>query len=202
MNTHKRDRAMQGIAIGHRLETLQDGLTTFSQGEHIAVPLMATKIDVRILSGIAIVRTVRSFRNAEEKPIEAVMTFPVGFDAVVTGLAATIDGRRMIGEAKAKSVARETYEDALDEGRLSVLHEEVLRGIHVLSIGALAPDAEVEVELEQTIPLIAAAGMPFLRLPTTAGQIYGTSPLIWLFIYSTLHHEADCQTVGTKVFCK
>lgn len=203
MNTHKRDRAMQGIAIGHRLETLQDGLTTFSQGEHIAVPLMATKIDVRILSGIAIVRTVRSFRNAEEKPIEAVMTFPVGFDAVVTGLAATIDGRRMIGEAKEKSVARETYENALDEGRLSVLHEEVLRGIHVLSIGALAPDAEVEVELEQTIPLMAAAGMPFLRLPTTAGQVYGTSPLIPsddLVTASGIRHDA-MLSVSTDKGC-
>ena len=203
MNTHKRDRAMQGIAIGHRLETLQDGLTTFSQGKHIAVPLMATKIDVRILSGIAIVRTVRSFRNAEEKPIEAVMTFPVGFDAVVTGLAATIDGRRMIGEAKKKSVARETYENALDEGRLSVLHEEVLRGIHVLSIGALAPDAEVEVELEQTIPLMAAGGLPFLRLPTTAGQVYGTSPLIPsddLVTASGIRHDA-MLSVSTDKGC-
>lgn len=106
------------------------------------------------------------------------MTFPVGFDAVVTGLSATINGRRMIGTAKEKAEAREVYEAALDEGKLSVLHEEVLRGIHVLSVGALPAGAEVEVVLEQTLALTDVAGTPFLRLPMTAGQIYGTSPLL------------------------
>jgi hypothetical protein len=88
---------MQATALGHRLETLHDGMTTFRDGEPVPVPLVATSISVRVISGLAFVRTTRSFRNAEEHSIEAVLTFPVGFDAVVTGLAATIDGRRMIG---------------------------------------------------------------------------------------------------------
>ena len=101
---------MQPTALGHRLETLHDGLTTFRDGEPVAVPLVATTLSVRVVSGLAFVRTTRSFRNAEENPIEAVLTFPVGFDAVVTGLAATIDGRRMIGVSKERAEARETYE--------------------------------------------------------------------------------------------
>lgn len=169
---------MFASALGHRLETLQDGLTTFCQGAPVPMPLVGTEINVRVIQGLAIVRTFRSFRNVEDTPIEAIMTFPVGFDAVVTSLVATIDGRRMIGTAKEKTEARETYEAALDEGRLSVLHEEVLRGIHVLSIGALPPGAEVAVELEQVVPLADAGGTLFLRLPMTAGQIYGTSPLL------------------------
>ena len=144
---------MQGTALGHRLETLQDGLTTFRNGVQAPMPLLRTEIDIRVMAGLAIVRTIRSFRNAEDAPIEAILTFPVGFDAVVTGLAATIDGRRMLGIAKEKSEARITYEAALDEGRLSVIHEEALRGIHVLSVGALPPSAEVAIELEQVIPL-------------------------------------------------
>jgi hypothetical protein len=169
---------MQATALGHRLETLYDGLTTFCDGEPAPVPLVATQISVSVVSGLAFVRTTRSFRNTEEHPIEAVMTFPVGFDAVVTGLAATIDGRRMIGVARERAEARETYEAALDEGRLSVLHEEALRGIHILSVGALPPGAEALVELEQTVPLADVGGVPFLRLPMTAGQLYGTSPLL------------------------
>jgi hypothetical protein len=169
---------MQGMAFGHHLETLHDGLTTFRHGEPVQVPLVATKIDISVESGLALVRTARTFRNAEDAPIEAVMTFPVGFDAVVTGLVATIDGRRLVGTAQEKADARETYEEAIDEGRLSILHEEVLRGIHILSVGALPPQAEVIVELEQAIPLVDAGGTPFLRLPMTVGQIYGTSPLL------------------------
>lgn len=169
---------MQASALGHRLETLHDGLTTFCNGDAVPIPLLATAISVRVLSGLAFVRMTRTFRNVEANPIEAVMTFPVGFDAVVTGLAATIDGRRMVGVAKERAEARETYEAALDEGRLSVLHEEALRGIHILSVGALPPGAEVEVELEETVPLADVGGVPFLRLPMTAGQLYGTSPLL------------------------
>jgi len=184
---------MQSSTIGHRLETLQDGLTTFCHGERVPVPLVATKIGIRIAAGVAIVSTIRNFRNAETNPIEAVMTFPVGFDAVVTGLSATIDGRRMVGVAKEKSQARATYEAALDEGRLSVLHEETLRGIHILSVGALPSGAEVEVALEQVFPLSAAGGLPFLRLPMTAGQVYGTSPFLPsddLVVAEGIKHEA------------
>lgn len=169
---------MQATSLGHRLETLHDGLTTFRDGEPVPMPLMATAISIRVVSGLAFVQTTRCFRNWEENPIEAVMTFPVGFDAVVTGLVATIDGRRMIGVAKERAEARETYEEALDAGKLSVLHEEVLRGIHILSVGALPPEAEVLVELEQAVPLADVGGVPFLRLPMTTGQLYGTSPLL------------------------
>lgn len=169
---------MQGRALGHRLDTLHDGLTTFRNGEPAPMPLLHTEIGVRILAGLAIVRTTRKFSNAEETPIEAILTFPVGFDAAVTELAATIDGRRLLGVAKEAAEARETYETALDEGRLSVLHEEALRGIHVLSVGALPPGAQVTIELEQVVPLSNVGGAPFLRLPMTAGQIYGTSPLL------------------------
>ena len=184
---------MRGTALGHRLETLNDGLTTFVNGERVPMPLIGTDIHVEVLAGAATVKTTRRFRNAEQAPIEAIMTFPVGFDAVVTGLAATIDGRRMVGVAKEKAEAREAYETALDTGRMSVLHEEALRGIHILSVGALPPGAEVSVELEQVAPLTEVSGKQFLRLPMTAGQLYGNSPLMPaddLVTSEAVRHEA------------
>lgn len=195
---------MHGTALGQRLKTFHDGLTTFAEGERVPMPLTATEIRVHILAGLAIVRTVRSFRNVEKMPIEAVMTFPVGFDAVVTELAATIDSRRMLGKAQPKEEARGIYEAALDGGKLSVLHEEVLRGVHVLSVGALPPGASVDVELEQVIPLASAGGIQFLRLPVTVGQLYGASPLLpaddlvtaeEICQRATMHILAECGPV-------
>jgi hypothetical protein len=189
---------MRGTALGHRLETLNDGLTTFANGERAPMPLVATDIHVQVLAGAAQVTTTRRFRNAERVPIEAIMTFPVGFDAVVTGLSATIDGRRMVGVAQEKSEARETYETALDEGRLSVLHEEALRGIHILSVGALPPGAEVSVELEQMVPMTEVGGKQFLRLPMTAGQLYGNSPLLPaddMMTSDAVRHEATLRVI-------
>lgn len=185
---------MQSTALGYRLETLNDGLTTFANGQRAPMPLIATDINVQILAGAAKVTTKRRFCNAEKVPIEAIMTFPVGFDAVVTELSATIDGRRMVGVAQQKTKARHTYETALDEGRMSVLHEEALRGIHILSVGALPPGAEVFVELEQMVPMTEVSGKQFLRLPMTAGQLYGNSPLLPaddIVTSNAVRHEAN-----------
>ena len=64
---------------------------------------------------------------------------PVGFDTVVTGLSATVADRKLIAIAKTRSTARDDYEDAIDEGKMEILHEEVLKGVHTLSVAQLAP---------------------------------------------------------------
>ena len=103
---------------------------------------------------------------------------PVGFDTVVTGLSATVADRKLIAIAKTRSAARDDYEDAIDDGKMAILHEEVLKGVHTLSVAQLAPGKEVMVELETVTTMGCIAGEPFLRIPTTVGQIYGTSPLM------------------------
>jgi hypothetical protein len=165
------------MSFGHRLEELTDGVTVFQGGVGKPMPLSATTIDIEITAGLALVVTTRKFTNLEDIPIEAILTMPVGFNAVVTGLSAMIDGRRLSATASEKDAARESYETAIDKGKLAVLHEEALRGIHVLSIGQLAPGKEVEVELRTVLPLAISADGPFLRLPMTAGQLYGNTPL-------------------------
>jgi hypothetical protein len=45
--------------------------------------------------------------------------------------------------AQRRATARATYEDALDRGRTVVLHEEVLRGIHMILVGQVSPGQEV-----------------------------------------------------------
>lgn len=168
---------MDITAFGHALETVHDGLTVFAGGVPAPVPLVDTAISVAITAGLATVSTRRRFRNAEAVPIEALLTLPVGFDAVVTGLRAVVAGRVLLAVAKPKAEARDDYEGALDAGKLAVLHEEVLRGVHALSVGNLAAGAEVEVELTALMPLFPATGGPCLRLPVTVGQLYGASPL-------------------------
>lgn len=164
-------------AFGHALETINDGLTGFAGGQPVPVPLVATDIAIEIVAGLAVVRTTRRFVNAEDRPVEAILTMPVGFDAVVTGVKAVVGGRVLVAMAKPKAAARDAYEAALDEGRLAVLHEEVLRGVHALSVGNLGAGSAVTVEIEAVVPLSAGVSGPFLRIPVTVGQLYGASPL-------------------------
>lgn len=166
-----------GMVFGHLLEELNDGVTVFRDGEGKPMPLCSTAIDVSIQVGLAIVVTTRTFVNTEDVPIEAVLTMPVGFNAVVTGLSAKIEGRSLRAIAKGKTAARASYEGAIDQGKMAILHEEALRGIHVLSVGQLAPGKAVSVELRTVMPLAATENGLLLRLPMTTGQLYGVSPL-------------------------
>jgi hypothetical protein len=142
------------------------------------VPLKAVSYDVEIVSGLAIIKQKRVFRNDEAQPIEATLTFPVGYEAVVCDVRATVDGRVLVGVAKAKQEARKTYEKALDDGKATVLHEELMRGLHMVSAGNIAAGAEIIVEATSVAPLALVSGNGRLRVPLTLGAIYGTSPLI------------------------
>jgi hypothetical protein len=167
------------------LAHFNDGAVARIGGVEKPVPLAATRIDVRIRGGLATVSTQRSFRNREDESIEATMTFPVPVDAVLHALSARIDGRHLVAAARARGAARAAYEEALDRGKAAVLHEELMRGIHMLSVGRVRPGGEVVVTSVWTAPLTFAGDMPTLRIPTTVGEIYGRSPL------------ADCDDLVT-----
>jgi hypothetical protein len=141
------------------------------------VPLKSTAYEIDVLSGVAIVKQKRVFRNDEAVPIEAVMTFPVAFEGVVTRLEAVVAGRRLRGVASPKLKARATYEAAVDAGKAAVLHEELMRGIHMVSVANVAPGVEIAVEATFVMPVSLVGGHASLRIPQTVGEVYGRLPL-------------------------
>src|SRR5262245_6754286 len=162
--------------------TLVDPLHAFIAGGFVAgskhpIPLVATRFDVDISHGLAIVRARRTFRNAEATSIEATITFPVPVHAVLFALQARIGERTLKARAQRKVAARETYENAIERGKTAVLHEEVLRGAHMLSIGHIPPGAELEVSASWAMTLTNVNGGARLRIPLTVGDIYGRSGL-------------------------
>jgi hypothetical protein len=164
------------------LDYSNDPLARFRDGARIRgsdrpMPMVDTAIDVRILGGLAIVRTARTFRNAESNSIEATITFPVPVHATIVALTASIDGRCLVGKARRKQAARETYESAIDSGRTAVLHEEAFRGIHILSIGHIPPGKDIVVTSIWAMPMLRHGGGAMLRIPVTIGDIFGRSPM-------------------------
>jgi hypothetical protein len=142
---------------------------------HFPVPLIATSYDITLAGGLACVTARRTFRNQEASSIEATLTFPMPVHAVLYGLEARVGGRTLKAIAKDKTAARETYEDAVDRGKTAVLHEELLRGIHMLSVAHVAPGTEIEVTARFALPLAWIGGRAMLRIPTTVGHVYGAS---------------------------
>lgn len=141
------------------------------------LPLLTTKYDIQIHGGLAIVTEHREFENSEEQSVEATLTFPVPVHAVLHHLSAKIGPRTLIARAKRKDVAREDYEDAIDCGKFSVLHEEVLRGVHMLSVGHLPPKQPVTVISRWCMSLAWMDNRAQFRIPVTVGDIYGETPL-------------------------
>lgn len=149
----------------------------FRKGSQYPVPLVKTAFDVRLDGGLATVVTHRTFRNAEQGTIEATITFPVPVHAVLFHLRAKIDGRVVTAQAKRKAAARQAYEGAIESGKTAVLHEEVLRGVHMLSVAHIPAGAEIEVIAGWTMTLTNVEGRATLRIPLTVGDIYGRSRL-------------------------
>jgi hypothetical protein len=141
------------------------------------MPLVAIRFDVLIDGGLAVVTTSRAFRNAESQSIEATITFPVPVHATLFDLAARVGERLLIARARRRRVARAEYEGAVDAGKTAVLHEEVLRGVHTLSVAHVPPGVEVEVRSTWALTLTNIEGCGHLRIPLTVGDIYGRSKL-------------------------
>jgi Vault protein inter-alpha-trypsin domain len=122
------------------------------------VPLVTTTFDVILDAGLAIVTTTRRFRNTEEASIEATITFPVPVHATLFDLAARIGERLLIAGARHRGDARDDYEGAVGAGKTAVLHEEVLRGVHMLSVAHVPPGVEVEVRSTWALTLTNGEG--------------------------------------------
>jgi hypothetical protein len=141
------------------------------------LPLVEERIRVLARGGVALVAREQRFRNIESGSIEATLTFPVPVQATLHRLTARIGDRLLTAKARPRQAAREVYEAAIDDGRTAVLHEELVRGIHMLSIAHIPPGAEIAV----THGWIAALtprpdGEGLLRIPVGVGDVYGESP--------------------------
>ena len=102
--------------------------------ERSQIPLVGERMRVLIRSGLALVTREQRFRNREETSIEATITFPMPVHATLCRLSAQIGERLLVAQARARKEARETYERAVDEGKTAILHEELVRGVHMLSV--------------------------------------------------------------------
>src|SRR5215831_6316986 len=140
-------------------------------------PLVSTAYDIDIRGGLAEVAAVRTFRNNEEESIEATLTFPLPVHAVLYSLEACIAGRTLKAVARAKATARRTYEDAIEAEKSSVLHEELIKGVHLLSVGHIAPGSEITITARFAVALNRIGNRILLHIPTTVGNIYGQSGL-------------------------
>jgi len=137
-----------------------------------AIPLVG--VDCRaVITGFSSEVTLRQrFRNTEPTPIEAVYVFPLPTEAAVCGFVAERDGVRIEGRIEERQKAFEVYDDALAEGHGAFLLDQERPNVFTVSVGNLAPNSEVTLELRWVAPLDLDGDTLRFMLPTTVSPRY------------------------------
>lgn len=144
-----------------------------TNGEGAEIPLKG--VDIRgEVDGTAFIATVtQRYKNESARAIEAIYTFPLGWNAVLLGMTARLGDREFAGEVIARREAEKTYEKALAGGDSAILVQRTGTGLYTASLGNLAPGEEAELKI-RTIQLLRYEDNRIrLCIPTVIGERYG-----------------------------
>jgi Ca-activated chloride channel family protein len=140
-----------------------------------ALPLTATRVDVRIAGVIADVTVTQRYRNAGQRPIEARYVFPGSTGAAVHAMRVQLGDRVLTAKIDEKQRARITHEAAKREGRTSALLEQHRPNVFQMNVANILPGDDVQVELRYTELIAPDAGRYAFVFPTVVGPRYHRS---------------------------
>lgn len=137
------------------------------------VVLQGANVRVDIRDYLARTRMEYHFVNRECVNIEAVYTFALPIDGVLTDLGIVIGHRELKGIAVEKREAQERYEDAISDGDSPIMLERLDSGLYSLNVGNIMPGEKAVVSVEFLEVLSPKAGEVRYELPTTLASLYG-----------------------------
>ncbi|KAF9015797.1 hypothetical protein BDZ89DRAFT_906600, partial [Hymenopellis radicata] len=140
-------------------------------------PLLQVSATATVKELGAQVKLTQKFVNDATIPIEAVYSFLVPARAAVCHfIMVKQDGTRVQGLVQEKSEARETYDAALAEGKTVSLATQQTPDVFQVSVGNLAPQEEIQIELTYATELTDENDSIRLHLPAHIGCRYGQAP--------------------------
>lgn len=104
-------------------------------------------VEVTVNNGVAVTRVAQVFRNTENRPVEALYSFPVPRGASMSNFSMWINGKEMVGEVLEKRRAREIYESYKRTRKDPGLLEQVDYKTFEMRIFPIAAGARQRVEL-------------------------------------------------------
>ncbi|CAI9558451.1 unnamed protein product, partial [Staurois parvus] len=139
------------------------------------VPLQGIVADVQVTGFVADVSATLKYKNKEENAVEAIFVFPMDEDSAVYSFEATIEGKKIVADLQEKKQAKETYDEAISQGKQAFLLEEdgSSGDIFSISVGNLPPGQEAEVTMKYVRELsVEADGAVRFVLPAVLNPRY------------------------------
>jgi Ca-activated chloride channel family protein len=143
------------------------------EGEQAAVcPLKHTDVEADIVGFVARTTVTQIFHNPLDRKIEAVYVFPLPQDAAVDDMVMLVGDRRIVGQIKERSEAREIYEEAKAAGHVASLLDQERPNIFTQSVANIEPGVQVEIEISYVETLKYEDGVFEWVFPMVVGPRY------------------------------
>ena len=123
------------------------GLLVADGGTGGQLEIVEQNVNVTVNNGVAVTEVEQTFRNLEDRQVEALYSFPVPRNASVADFTMWINGKEMTGEVLEKKRAREIYNSYKAVKRDPGLLEQVSYRTFEMRIFPIAPRAEQKVRI-------------------------------------------------------
>ncbi|CAJ0753941.1 18835_t:CDS:2 [Entrophospora sp. SA101] len=143
-----------------------------------SIPLQNVKVEANVVDMIAEVVIYQTYKNVEDKNIEALYKFPIYEAAAICDFEAEIDGKYKVkGIVKEAKQAASDYNEAIEKGYSAYLLEEQLSDVFQCSIGNLKSNQTVVIKITYVTELKHDSENEKIRfvLPTSIAERYGSS---------------------------
>jgi Ca-activated chloride channel family protein len=134
---------------------------------------------IRAEAGAGLARTVveQRFSNPHDEPLRVLYRLPLPVDGAVAGFRFQLGDRTVTGEIRARTEAREAFEQALVEGRTAGLLEQERTNLFTQEIANLPPHTDVYAEITVDHPIAwLTDGSWEYRFPTVIAPRYLGAP--------------------------
>jgi Ca-activated chloride channel homolog len=136
------------------------------------LPLESTNAVVNISGNIADVKVTQQYKNAGKSKLEAIYIFPASTRAAVYGMTMKIGQRVINAVIQEREQARESYNNAIREGKTASLLEQQRPNVFQMNVGNILPGDNINVELSYTEIIVPNAGIYRFVYPTVVGPRY------------------------------
>ncbi len=147
----------------------------FVKSDHPQVdklPLKRTGAKVTISGVIADVQVTQVYKNEGQNTLEAIYIFPASSRAAVYAMRMTIGQRTIEAKIEERKKARETYAQALAEGKTASLLEQQRPNVFQMNVGNILPGDEIKVVMNYTELLVPEDSTYEFIYPTVVGPRY------------------------------
>ena len=117
------------------------------EGIELECPLKHTDVKAEISGFISRVEVTQEFNNPFDSPIEAIYIFPLPHNGAVNSMEMVVGERKITGLIKTREEAREIYEQAKEEGKLTGLLEQERPNIFTQSVANIKPGDTIFVKI-------------------------------------------------------